>query len=183
MTQSITPPVAPGMVVFFCGKMGAGKSTLARHIAAHLGAVLLSEDQWLNALYPDEIQGLEDYIRCSRRLKSVLFPHVSTLLARGQHVVLDFPGNTFAQRSWFKQIVDESGSPHTLIHLIKTDEVCLGQIALRRLQEPERAATDTLEMFNAVNSHFVAPTDDEGLNVMNCTHWHDDMFSALGAKP
>ena len=45
-----------GFLTFFCGKMGAGKSTMSRDIAKQTGAILLSEDEWLAAIYPDEIQ-------------------------------------------------------------------------------------------------------------------------------
>jgi shikimate kinase len=34
---------------FFCGKMGAGKTTLSRSIARERKAVLISEDEWLAA--------------------------------------------------------------------------------------------------------------------------------------
>ncbi len=55
---------AQSELVFFCGKMGAGKSTLAKRMATEMNALLLSEDEWLAALYLDEIHGLDDYIRC-----------------------------------------------------------------------------------------------------------------------
>ena len=40
-----------GTLIFFCGKMGAGKSTLARKVADEKGAVLISEDDLLSKLY------------------------------------------------------------------------------------------------------------------------------------
>lgn len=58
-----------GTLVFFSGKMGAGKSTKAKEIAFERKAVLLSEDEWLEALYPHKIRSLEDYIQYSSRLK------------------------------------------------------------------------------------------------------------------
>jgi len=58
-----------GRLTFFCGKMGAGKSTLARRLADQSNSLLLSEDQWLAALYPDSIHSLNDYVRLSRRFE------------------------------------------------------------------------------------------------------------------
>jgi len=58
-----------GMLTFFCGKMGAGKSTKSADIALKRNAVLLSEDEWLQSLYPNMISSLEDYIEYSNRLK------------------------------------------------------------------------------------------------------------------
>ncbi|WP_324187597.1 AAA family ATPase [Thiomicrorhabdus heinhorstiae] len=39
-----------GTLVFFCGKMGVGKSTKAQQISHDGGAVLLSGDEWLMSL-------------------------------------------------------------------------------------------------------------------------------------
>jgi len=41
-----------GKLIFFCGKMGAGKSTKSKEFASESNAVLLSEDEWLSILYP-----------------------------------------------------------------------------------------------------------------------------------
>ena len=42
-------------LIFFCGKMGAGKSTKAKAVSIEKNAVLLSEDDWLAAHYPNRI--------------------------------------------------------------------------------------------------------------------------------
>ncbi len=39
---------------FLCGKIASGKSTLAQQLVRGQQAVLLSEDTWLAALYPDK---------------------------------------------------------------------------------------------------------------------------------
>lgn len=83
-----------GTLIFFCGKMGAGKSTLSTKIARERGAVVISEDEWLAALFPGEIKNFKDYISYSSRLKPVLRLHVEQMLVAGTTVVLDFPGNT-----------------------------------------------------------------------------------------
>lgn len=75
---------------FLCGKMAAGKSTLARQLARDHDAVLIGEDLWLQRLFPVEISTFDDYLRCSERLKRVVGPHVSGLLRHGISVVLDF---------------------------------------------------------------------------------------------
>ena len=58
-----------GSLTFFCGKMGAGKSTKARDIAQQSNAVLLCEDEWLQSLYPSQIKSLADYILYSKQIK------------------------------------------------------------------------------------------------------------------
>lgn len=45
--------------------MGAGKSTKSKQIAQDKHAVLLSEDEWLSSLYPNQIESFEDYLKFS----------------------------------------------------------------------------------------------------------------------
>ena len=42
-------------LLFFCGKMAAGKSTLSRELAERENAVLLVQDEFLERLFPGEI--------------------------------------------------------------------------------------------------------------------------------
>tara|TARA_B100000214_G_scaffold36326_1_gene22867 strand:+ start:1703 stop:2194 length:492 start_codon:yes stop_codon:yes gene_type:complete len=151
-----------GTLIFFCGKMGAGKSTLSGKIARERGAVLISEDEWLAALFPGEIN---DYIRYSSRLKPVLKSHVEQMLLAGTSVVLDFPGNTRKQRAWFKDIYSQHGIPHELYFLSVDDEVCLKQLKQRQKEQPERAQFDTEEVFRMVTSYSEEPQESEAFNL------------------
>ena len=95
-------------LIFLCGKMAAGKSSLARDLAERENAILLVQDQFLDSLYPGEITDIPGFVKCSSRLKNALGPHVCALLSKGISVVLDFPGNTKAQRAWFRVWVPET---------------------------------------------------------------------------
>src|SRR6056297_2782406 len=88
-----------GTLIFLCGKMRAGKITRER------GAVLISEDERLAALFPGEIKDFNDYVSYSSRLKPVLRSRVEQVLLAGISVVLDFPGNTRKQIAWFKDML------------------------------------------------------------------------------
>ncbi|MGB7413118.1 MAG: ATP-binding protein [Thermosynechococcaceae cyanobacterium] len=154
-----------GTLVFFCGKMGAGKTTKAQQVAIELEAILLSEDEWLAAIYPEEIHDLNDYIKYSARIKSLLKPHVQNILNSGISVVMDFPGNTQKQRTWFKEIISEHQFPHKLIYLEAEDQLCLKQLVLRRVSHPERAKFDTVENFHRITSYFQPPSSEEGFNM------------------
>ncbi len=154
-----------GTLIFFCGKMGAGKSTLSARIARERGAVLISEDEWLTALFPGEINDFKDYINYSSRLKPVLGILVEKMLLVGTTVVLDFPGNTRKQRAWFKDIYLEHGISHELYYVVADDGICLAQLKQRQKEQPERAQFDTEEVFRMVTGHFEPPTDAEGFNV------------------
>lgn len=154
-----------GTLVFFSGKMGAGKSTRSREIAQLRNAVLLSEDEWLEAIYPGKISSLNDYIQYSGQLKPQMKKLVQSILLTGTDVVMDFPANTPSQRAWFRDIFTEIDAPHSLVFIDVSDEICLQQIAQRRLEQPQRAKTDTVEMFEQVTKYFTAPAPEESFNL------------------
>ena len=145
--------------------MGAGKSTKASELAQKGNSVLLSEDEWLASLYPNKISSLSEYIEYSNLLKPQLKKLVQSMLSAGTDVVMDFPANTVSQRDWFRSVFSEVEAPHQLVYIDLPDEVCLEQIGKRRKEQPERAATDTPEMFEQMTKYFMAPTSDEGFNI------------------
>lgn len=146
--------------------MGAGKSTRARHVADSDNYVLISEDEWLSSHYPDQINSFEDYLFYSKRIKPFLKQHIQRLLTSGQTVVMDFPANTVSQRKWLVSISSEVGSTHALNYLNVADDVCLANIAKRRIESPQRAQFDTEEVFREVNNMFQVPSEHEGLNIV-----------------
>jgi predicted kinase len=154
-----------GTLIFFCGKMGAGKSTLSRQISQELNAILLSEDDWLSSLYSNEITNFDDYLKYSNRLKPLLKTHITSILNSGVSVVMDFPANTKNQRAWFKDIFLTENIPHRLIYLEVDEKTCIEQISKRRETNPERALFDTEEVFHHVTSFFQPPSADEGFSL------------------
>ncbi|WP_086932899.1 AAA family ATPase [Agarilytica rhodophyticola] len=150
-----------GKLIFFCGKMGAGKSTEASKVAQEGNSVLLVEDEWLASLYPNKISSLEDYIKYSNQLKPQIKKLAQSILVTGANVVMDFPANTISQRSWFRTIFLEVDTSHNLIFIDASDETCLAQIEKRCQSHPERALTDTPEMFEQITKYFVEPSPDE----------------------
>ena len=158
-----------GKLIFICGKMGAGKTTLSKNLEREHRAILISEDEWLTTLYPGEINTLVQYSQYSERLKTKVKPLVHSILMSGATVVLDFPANTKTQRAWFKDIVESARASHQLIYIESSNERCLANIKHRALVQPERAKTDTPEMFVAVTQYFVPPSEREGLTVCQIT--------------
>ena len=59
-----------------CGKIASGKSTLAKELASTPCTVIIDEDDWLEHLFPGEINSVDDYIRCTLRLRNAMGPHV-----------------------------------------------------------------------------------------------------------
>lgn len=148
-----------------CGKIAAGKSTLAATLARAPGTVLISEDDWLKALFADEMTTGADYLRCSARLQTAMAPHVAAVLRAGVSVVLDFPANTVAQRRWMRGVVDESGAAH-LLHLLDVpDDVCLDRLRARNADGNHPFAA-TEAQFRRFTAHFAAPTEAEGFVII-----------------
>ena len=145
--------------------MGAGKSTTAKKLEINKNAILLSEDDWLSQLYPNEITTFDDYLKYSKLIKPLLKEHIQRILKVGSNVVLDFPGNTKAQRSWLLSIATEIKANHELIFLNIDDEKCLERIKKRSIEEPSRKNFDTKETFEYVSSFFEEPLLSEGLNI------------------
>ncbi len=73
---------APAKLIFLCGKMAAGKSTLARTLARQENAILLAQDELLDRLFPGEITDIPGYVKFSSRLNEALAPHICALLSK-----------------------------------------------------------------------------------------------------
>ena len=153
-------------LIFLCGKMAAGKSTLARDLAGRENAVLIVQDDLLDHLYPGEINDLKDFTRCSSRLGDALAPHVSVLLSKGISVVLDFPANTRAQRAWFRGILERSKAEHELHFVDASDALCKRQLRKRSSRLPPGTPWTREADFEAVTAYFQPPSQDEGFNVI-----------------
>jgi predicted kinase len=157
----------PAKLIFLCGKMAAGKSTLARTLALQENAVLLTQDELLDRLFPNEITDIPEFVKYSSRLKEALAPHISSLLSKGICVVLDFPGNTKAQRAWFRQLFEGANAEHELHFVDASDALCKRQLKNRSKGLPHGTAWTTDAEFEAITVYFQPPSEDEGFNVVH----------------
>jgi predicted kinase len=153
-------------LIFFCGKMAAGKSTLAKELAARERAVALSQDTLVEQLFPGEIVDIPSYIEYAGRLNRAIGPHVVALLVLGHTVVLDFPGNTRAQRAWFRGLFEQAGVEHELHFIDAPDALCKRQLKERSKHLPPGTPWTSEAEFDMIMAHFLPPADDEGFNVI-----------------
>jgi predicted kinase len=153
-------------LLFLCGKMAAGKSTLARELARTRGAVLLVQDELLEQLFPGEIVDIPTFVKYSTRLRGALESHICALLARGVSVVLDFPANTPSQRAWFRRLFERAGVPHELHFVDASDGLCKRQLRERSRTLPAGSPFTSEAEFEAITAHFQAPSAEEGFNVV-----------------
>lgn len=148
-----------------CGKIAAGKSTLAANLGSSEGIVTLAEDMWLGQLFADQISSPADYVRCSAKLRDAVGPHVVALLDAGISVVLDFPANTVENRRWMRSILDQTQADHALHVLNPPDAVCLERLHKRNAaQDHPFAATE--KQFEMFSRYFAFPTADEAFKIV-----------------
>jgi len=153
-------------LIFFCGKMAAGKSSLARNLAARENAVLLVQDELLGALFPGEITDVKGFVQCYSRLKNALTPHICALLSKGISVVLDFAAATKEQRVWFRELIESTKVAHELHFVDVPDSLCKSQLRDRSKGLPAGAPWTTEADFEIINAYFQPPTEDEKFNII-----------------
>jgi predicted kinase len=154
-----------GALHLITGKIAAGKSTLAATLVAETGGLVLAEDQWLATLYPAQITSLDDYRRESGRLRTAIAPLIADLLRRGLTVILDFPANTVASRTWMRGLADTAGITATLHFLDLPDDVCRARLHARNAAGTHAYQASDAE-FDQFTAHFVAPRADEGFEII-----------------
>ena len=153
-------------LMFMCGKMAAGKSTLARDLAERHSAILLVQDEWLGGLFPGEIVDISTFVDRSSRLRNTLAPHICVLLSKGISVVLDFPANTKEQRAWFREILAHAEVEHELHFIDAPDGLCKRQLKDRSKDLPAGTRWTTDAEFDAITAYFQPPSEEERFNIV-----------------
>ena len=152
---------------FVSGKAGAGKTTLARHIAQTERAVLICEDDWMSRL-ADPIEDLQQYLAAAARLRSVIGPLTVDLLRLGTSVVFDFAGNTVKDREWVRSLFQSAKADHRLHYVRLDDATCQFRVRQRNEMKPEGIffGVVTEGQVDEVNKLFAPPSGEEGFTVV-----------------
>jgi predicted kinase len=148
-----------------CGKIAAGKSTLARRLAARKATLLISEDHWTSNLFSGDLRTIDDYARYSARLRAAMGPHIVDILQQGLSIVLDFPANTVSNRNWMRSLITRANVAHEL-HLVDVPDI----ICKQRLRERNASGKHPFQVseaeYDLFTSYFVPPAPSEGFNVV-----------------
>lgn len=155
----------PTTLYVLCGKIAAGKSTLARQIASRPATLLIAMDDWMSVLYPNENRTIEDFSRLSTRLCEAMGQHVVNILRQDVSVVLDFPANTVKWRAWMRSIIQATNVAHELHVLDASDEMCKARLRQRNMSGEHRYQVDESN-YDLITSYFEPPTADERFNVI-----------------
>jgi predicted kinase len=148
-----------------CGKIAAGKSTLARLLAARPATLLIIEDHWTSNLFSDDLRTIDDYGRYSARLRAAMGPHIVDILQQGLSVVLDFPANTVSSRNWMRSLIRRSGAADELHLLDVPDTICKQRLRERNAsgEHPFQVSDADYDLFT---SYFVGPGPNEGFKIV-----------------
>ena len=93
-------------------------------------------------------------------------PHICAILSKGVSVVLDFPGNTRAQRACFWEMFERAQVQHELHFIDVSDDLCKRQLKDRTKHLPPGTPWTTDAEFDAITLYFQPPSDDEAFNVI-----------------
>ncbi|WP_218016246.1 AAA family ATPase [Sphingomonas asaccharolytica] len=157
--------MSTGALHLITGKIAAGKSTLSAKLAAETGGLVLAEDYWLPTLYPAQITSLDDYRRDSGRLRTAIAPLIVDLLRRDLTIILDFPANTVASRTWMRGLADAAGITATLHFLDLPDDICRARLHARNAAGTHAYQASDAE-FDQFTAHFAQPEGSEGFRIV-----------------
>jgi predicted kinase len=81
--------------------------------------------------------------------------------------VLDFAGNTPAERKWVRSLFEAAEADHVLHYLDVPEHECLARLRIRNETKPEGLyfATTSEEEFRAISRWFQVPAPDEDFRV------------------
>lgn len=152
---------------FIYGKPGAGKTRLARELAASTPAVPFIEDEWLSSLC-DPITSLAQYADGARRVRAVIAPLATRILELGTSVVFDFAANTPRDRQWVRSIFEAAPAGHELHVLDVPDDECRRRVHARNDTNPAGLYFGHVSdaIFDAVLPHITPPTEAERFTVV-----------------
>ncbi len=103
-------------VIMLCGMVCSGKTTYAQVLRHQIGAVCLSCDELMLALFTEPMG--EDYETALTRAKGYLYTVARQLVQMGVTVILDFGFWSRRERDEVKAMFAEHGI-HTELHYIK----------------------------------------------------------------
>ena len=147
-------------VIMTCGKICCGKTTYARKLEEELGAVVLSIDEVMLALFPDGAGEMHDAY--ARRTEQYLLSLSLKILESGTDVILDWGLWTRAQRDRLREFY-RANHFQSEIHYLRIDRPEWEKRIHGRNERPADASCYYVDegLLEKVESLFEEPSEDE----------------------
>ena len=147
-------------VYILCGFIGAGKTTFAKQLEAHTGAVRITKDEWLIRMVGNDptIEGYEDY---NRRMWELSRDVAFELAAKGIDVIIDEGFWVKEQRDEMKRRTEEAGARAVLCYLDTPTEEIRERVARRTLDPGKESFKISGELLDGYLQYWQPPDGDE----------------------
>jgi predicted kinase len=141
------------MIILFAGLPGTGKSTLARALAPHLDAAILSKDEIRQALFsPPDVEystQQDDFVM------QIMLEAAAWLFSRDPDRIIFLDGRTFSRRYQIDQVIATASDLHQPWRIVEC--TCSEELARTRLESQSGqhpAGNRTFNLYLEVKSHF-----------------------------
>ena len=148
-------------VVLLCGKLCCGKSTYTKALLERRRAMLLSCDELMLSLLPEQLGDLHDEV--ARKAKDYLLARAVELLTLGVDVILDWGFWQKESRRTAEDFFRSRGFETEWIYLKVTDEEWRRRIAKRNAEGPPGAYRVDEGLLQKCISRFEEPDAAEGI--------------------
>ena len=151
-----TPGRAAATLVLMVGLPGAGKTTLARELAAAHQALRLTPDQWMIPLFGDSMADGKRWVLEGRLISVAL-----QALRLGTSVVLDYGLSGRDERSALRWLARSAGAACQVVYLPVDKDVQLARIAHRQETTPHQTYPMSEADVDAWREQFQVPDATE----------------------
>jgi predicted kinase len=154
------------IVYLLCGFIGAGKTTFARKLEAHTGAVRITKDEWLIRLIGNDptIEGYADY---DQKIVELSRDVAFLLVEKGMDVIIDEGFWAKEERASVRRRIEAIGAEAVLYYLETPIETIRERVARRSADPPKDSFRISDELLDHYLPYWQPPSDDEGYVLAN----------------